>query len=455
MTRSTEDEQELRAPLEREAQRFVEPFRGFVDAQSASGWILLSATMVAIVAANSPWRSLYFDLVHFNIGLQFGNRAFEGSLRHWVNDGLMAIFFFLLGLELKREILVGQLRSKRHALSVVCAALGGIVMPAIVFIAVTAGTPARPGWGVTVATDTAFALTVLAALGDRVPASARAFLVGLAIVDDLAAIALIMVAYTTELDASWLLPTGLCVGVLCVLNLTGVRRSVPYWLAGVVLWALFLRLGVHGTLAGVIVALAAPVRPAMTRTAFLSAAISRLRRFQSAHDRRTETILEQPEQQDLAIEVGRATRAATVPLRRWEDSLQSPVSLAIVPLFAFLNAGVPLTGSAEWVDPLAVGVATGLLVGKPLGITVGVFLGRCLGIAELPAELTWRHLSGIGLLGGIGFTMSLFIAMLSFGESGALIDSAKRSVIAASAIAGLSGYIWLSIVGQRDKTLSR
>jgi len=451
MTQTEHDGDRVRAPLEREAQALVEPFREFASAQSASGWILLLATVLAVLAANSPWRDAYFGVVRFDVGLTFGAHSTTMSLRHWVNDGLMALFFLLLGLELKRELLVGQLRDRRHAGSVVCAALGGSVLPVAIFIAVTAGTSARPGWGIPVATDTAFALAVLAALGNSVPSSARTFLVGLAIVDDLAAIALIMAAYSAEIDAAWLLPTGLCLSVLLALNVTGVRRALPYGLTGVVLWMLFMQLGIHGTLTGIVIALAAPVRPAISRNDFVSAAKSLLRRFQSHHDGRTDTILKQPVQQDLAVEVGHVTQAATVPLRRWESRLTGPVSLVIVPLFAFVNAGVSIDQPTGWMDPLGMGIALGLLIGKPLGIVSGVYMARYFDLAALPSGLGWRHLAGIGLLGGIGFTMSLFIAMLGFGESDPLLDVAKRSIIAVSALAGLAGYCWLAVVDRIGK----
>jgi NhaA family Na+:H+ antiporter len=284
---------------------------------------------------------------------------------------------------------------------------------------------------------------VLTLLGPRVPVAARAFLVGLAIVDDLGAILIITFVYTGELQTAFLAPAGLCLAVLAGLNLAGIRTGLPYAFAGIVLWGLFTQLGVHGTLAGVVVALAAPVRPAISRRSFVSETRKHLRKFEAKQDRRTHSILEQPQQQELAQGMLRVAQDATVPLSRWETGLQLPISFIVMPLFALMNAGVELSGVAAWSSSSSLGIAAGLLFGKPLGIALGVWLGKKFGIAELPDSLGWRHLIGIGILGGIGFTMSLFIATLSFGNGAELLDSAKQAVIGTSLLAGIIGYAWL------------
>lgn len=442
----TGHDERVRAPLERPARALAEPFRDFISAQGASGWVLLAATALAIVAANTPWASLYFRFLHAELAVTLAGAELGMSLRHWVNDGLMALFFFLLGLELKRELLVGRLSELRRAASVVCAAAGGMVLPAAVFLIVARDPAVQDGWAIPVATDTAFALMILVLLGDRVPAGARAFLVGLAIVDDLGAILVIALAYTQSFDASLAIPTALVLGVLTALNLIGVRRGLPYACAGVALWLLFIRLGLHGTLAGVVVALAAPVRPEIPRRAFAAQLKRRARRFEATQDDATETILEQPDQQAIAHEVLRAAERATPPLSRWERHLEGPVSYLVVPLFAFMNAGIGLSHGAiagAWESELSVAVLLGLLIGKPFGILVGLGLGRLLGLASLPEDLSWCHALGLGMLGGIGFTISFFIAALSFGEHSSLLEVAKLSVIASSLGAGLAGYAWL------------
>jgi len=432
----------VEAPLEQPAKTLVEPFRDFVNAQSGSGWFLLGMTMIALVLANSPWRSLYFDFIHIEFGLTLAGASLQMTLQHWIADGLMAVFFCLLGLELKRELLVGQLSDLRRASSVLCAALGGMALPILLFLLITSGGEGSAGWGIPAATDTAFALMVLVLLGDRIPVAGRTFLVGLAIVDDIGAILIITFAYAGPLDTSLIVPAAVCLAVLIALNLFGVRTALPYALAGGVLWLLFLNLGLHGTLAGVVVALTAPVRPGISRGAFVHRIEDSIAEFEAAHDVDTATILEQPRQEEVAEQVLALGQDATAPLRRWESSLQIPVSFLVMPAFAFTSAGVEISGASAWTSPLSLGIFAGLLLGKPLGILAGVWAGKRLGIADLPEALSWRHVVGLGLLGSIGFTMSLFIAALSFGESAAL-ETAKQSVIGTSLLAGFIGYIWL------------
>ena len=406
----------------------------------------MAALLIAVTLANSTLAPMYFEFLHIEFSLSLADSSLAMSLQHWVNDGLMALFFFLLGLELKRELLVGRLSQLGRATSVLCAALGGIAIPAIVFLALGDSAGIRNGWAIPVATDTAFALMILVLLGDRVPATARAFLVGLAIVDDIGAILIIAFAYTTELNTGFLLPAAITVAVLAGMNMVGVRSGLPYLMAGAVLWWLFMQLGLHGTLTGVVVALAAPVRPALPRPTFVELLRRKVRRFEDEHDEETSSILEQPEQHEVAHDVLRVAEKATAPLNRWETRMEKPISFVVMPLFAFMNAGVVLSSDAiqaAWASDLSIAIFFGLLVGKPLGILLGIGLGKILGVASLPTPLTWGHIAGIGLLGGIGFTMSLFIATLSFGEGSALLEIAKQTIIVTSLCAGLLGYAWL------------
>ncbi len=436
----------VHAPLEKTANRLSEPFRDFIGTESSCGWLLLCTTFAAVVIANSRWNHAYFDLLHIEFGLKLAGVTFQMTLQHWVNDGLMALFFFLLGLELKRELLVGQLRQLRNASAVLCAASGGMLLPAALFLAAADTHEISKGWAIPVATDTAFALMLLVLLGNRIPASARAFLVGLAVVDDLGAIVVIAIGYTSQFDTAPLIPVSLCLAVLFALNLGGVRSGVGYLVVGVVLWALFLRMGLHGTLAGVVVACAAPVRPAIARRSFVEKIEEKIERFKEKHDTATATILEQPEQHDIARDVLHVASEATAPLRRWETRLQKPISFVVMPTFALMNAGVAVSGDAlkvAWASGLSTAILLGLLIGKPLGILSGIALGKLTRIAELPATLTWRHLIGLAMLGGIGFTMSLFIATLSFADHPQLLEIAKQCVIGTSVLAGVLGYAWL------------
>ncbi len=444
----------MRAPLEKTADQLAEPFRDFIEAESSSGWVLLVSALAAIVIANSPWSGAYFDFLHVSVGVKVAGTTFEMTLQHWVNDGLMSGFFFLLGLELKRELLVGQLRNLRNASAVMFGAAGGMLLPAALFLAVADAADVRNGWAIPMATDTAFALMLLVLLGGRIPAAARAFLVGLAVVDDLGAIAVIALAYTTQFEFALLLPVSACIAALIALNLAGTRSGIAYAVVGVVLWWLFLRMGLHGTLAGVIVALAAPVRPALERRSFVEQIEQNVERFEEQQDDATSTIFEQPKQHDIVRDVSKIASKATAPLRRWETRLQKPVSFIVMPTFAFMNAGVVVSATAlkaAWASELSGAIFLGLLLGKPLGILAGIGLGKLSGIAELPPQIHWRHLFGLGLLGAIGFTMSLFIATLSFGVGSQLLAIAKQSIMATSLLAGVAAYTWLRLTCENPK----
>jgi len=454
MTGTDNDADQVQAPLEKPALALTEPFRAFITAQTASSWALLAMTALAVLAANSALAPHYLDLLHTELRLQLGEAAIVMSLQHWVNDGLMSLFFFLLGLELKRELMVGRLGDRKRAASVMCAAGGGMVAPAIIFLLVADDPTVRSGWAIPVATDTAFAIMLLVLLGDRVPGAARPFLVGLAIVDDLGAIMVIAIGYTSAFNLELLWPVAGVIAVLAILNLVGMRHGLPYFLCGVTLWLLLLQLGVHGTLAGVVVAFAAPVRPAIARGRFMAQVRRQLRRFEDEHDRATSSIMEQPEQQAIAEAVSTVAARATAPLRRWESRLELPISFGIVPLFAFMNAGVVLSAEAlatTWDHELGTAIVLALLVGKPVGITAGIGVGQLAGIARLPRGLSWRHIVGLGLLGGVGFTMSLYIATLGFGDGSPLLEISKLNVIAASACAGVLGYAWLRLAGGKAR----
>jgi NhaA family Na+:H+ antiporter len=444
LTLNDSDTDKVQAPLERTVAPVSDPFREFVNAQSSWGWLLLATTVLALGLANSGWSSFYFAFLHTDLGFILGKIQATRTLQHWVNDGLMALFFFLLGLELKRELLVGRLSDLREAGSVLSAAAGGMIVPAAIFIVIS-GPDVSEGWAIPMATDTAFALMILTLLGDRVPATARAFLVGLAIVDDLGAIIVIASAYTSDFDLILLAPSLFCLVILAGLNLTGIRAGTPYLVVGIALWVVLTQLGLHGTLAGVLVALAAPVRAELPRSSFLNRLQHRAEHFEEEHDNNTSTIFGQPNQQQITQDVALDAKRASSPLARWEANLEKPINFGVVPLFAFMNAGVAVDGDSMYAplsNSLSMGIVAGLLVGKPIGILLGLWLGKLVGVAHLPSGMTWRHAFGVGLLGGIGFTMSLLVATLSFGVGTPHLELAKQTVILASVLAGTAGYCW-------------
>lgn len=424
-------------------ERVFGPFQRFFSAAAAGGLVLLACAAVALVWANSPWADAYHRLweTPFTIGAPgFGLTL---SLHHWVNDGLMAVFFFLVGLEIKREVLVGELASRRSAALPIAAALGGMIIPAAIYAAVNAGGPGAAGWGVPMATDIAFALGILALLGDRVPTTLRVFLAALAIADDLGAVLVIALFYTSELALPALAGTGVVLAVLVGLNRTGARRPLIYAALGVLLWALVLASGIHATIAGVLLALTVPARTRIGEQEFLAQAEKSLADFRAADEPGTTVLANRGHQEALhALEM--AYHAAQTPLQRMEHALHKFVAFFVMPIFALANAGVSLgAGSADkLLSPVALGVALGLLVGKPLGITLASYGAVRTGIADLPPGVKWRHVHGAGWLAGIGFTMSLFIAGLAFDDP-SLLDTAKLSILGASLCAGLIGYTLL------------
>ena len=403
----------------RPIQRLVEQF---LESEAKGGILLFATALIAFLISNSPWAQAYFDLRVVYLKLQVGDWVLKKSLLHFVNDFLMAFFFLLVGLELKRELLVGELRNPRQAGLAVSAALGGMVTPALIYTAFNLGAEGAAGWGVPMATDIAFALGVLSLLGKRVPLSLKVFLTALAIVDDLGAVLVIAVFYTSNLDTGALAVAALVFGVALLLGAMRVRSLPAYLLVGLVLWYFVLLSGVHATIAGVLLAFAVP--------------IGRSRPL-PAHD---DGAAADPELQEARLEhLEDAAREAQSPLHRLEHLLHPYVAYFIMPVFAFFNAGVALEGAQ--VGAVAVGIFLGLLIGKPVGILLFSFLAVRLGLARLPQGVGWRAIAGVGLIAGIGFTMALFIAGLAF--DAVLLDEAKLGVLLASLTAATLGGVLL------------
>lgn len=432
----------FQAPLEHAFGRLVTPFEEFVNRQSSSGLLLMVCAVIALVIANSPWEEGYLHLLHTPISLNAGDWSFSLSLHHWINDGLMAIFFLLVGLELKRELLVGEISEFRQAVLPVMAAIGGMVVPALIYFAFNGEGIAARGWGIPMATDIAFAVGCIALLGNRVPRSVVTFLVALAIVDDLGAILVIAIWYTESVNTSALLAAILLVVMLWLLSFIGVRRSPAYLFIGLLLWYALHVTGVHATLAGVITALAIPARPKYDPVAFSTFVKDIIRSFDRSF-RPGDKIIANDALRARVAALGNGVQLVQSPLQRMETRLHTPVAFLVVPIFALANAGIP---ADSFINPTAVfnsvtlGVIVGLVAGKLIGIVGATWIGWKLGWGTLPTSSTFRHIIGVALLGGIGFTMSIFIAELAFSGQTELLVQAKAGVLLASVIAGTAGF---------------
>ena len=373
----------------------------FMRLETAGGILLLSAAVLAMIIANSPLDWLYDALLDTPVSISVGDLAIDKPLLLWINDGLMAIFFFLIGLEIKREIVEGEMSTPSRALLPGLGALGGMIVPASIYAWLNWDDPvALNGWAIPVATDIAFALALLVSFGSRVPVALKIFLLTLAIFDDLAAIVIIAIFYTGDLSTGALLIAVVALGIAVTMNRLGVARTSAYIILGIALWAAVLKSGVHATLAGVLIALCIPMR-----------------------DQQGES-----------------------PLKRLEHDLHGPVAFVILPVFAFANAGLTLTGISfsDLLQPVTLGVLLGLLVGKPIGILGFIGLGVLLRIVSLPAELTWARITGVAFACGIGFTMSLFIAGLAFEHAGGEHFSSERlGILCGSILAAIAAYICL------------
>jgi Na+:H+ antiporter, NhaA family len=425
-----------RPPVE----RIVRPFQDFAHKQSSGGILLIIATAVALIWANSPWGESYVALWHTKLTVGVGDFSISKDLTHWINDGLMAVFFLVVGLEIKREVLVGELSSVGKAALPVAAALGGAVVPALIYIAINAGTEGSAGWGIPMATDIAFALGILALLGQRAPTALKVFLTALAIVDDIVAVLVIAFFYTLEISWGALGVGAIFLAALIVANLLGVGRTLVYAVLGVGLWLCFLLSGVHATVAGVLLALTIPASSFINPVAFLERSRYVLDRFEQAGER-GENVLANEERQAALHALNHAAYKLEPPLHELEHALHPWVVFAIMPIFALANAGVELSGGivGALTNPVALGIVLGLVVGKQVGIGLFAWLAVKLGVSELPEGVGWRHIYGAGLLAGIGFTMSLFITDLAFDDD-VLTEAAKLGILVASLISGAVGW---------------
>jgi NhaA family Na+:H+ antiporter len=415
-----------------------------LKSDALGGILLIGFTLIALIWANSPFKESYHHLLDLPLGFEFGHFKLEMHLIHWINDGLMAIFFYLVGLEIKREITAGELSSLKKAALPAMGALGGMIMPAVIYVIFIIGsgrTDAINGWGVPMATDIAFSLGIISLLGKRVPLALKVFLVALAIVDDLGAILVIAVFYTSQLHLGYLM-IGLGILVfLAILNRLNFRIISFYHLAGFVVWYCFLQSGIHATIAGVLLAFTIPIKRELNFDLFRQ----NVKEMKLKDDGHTDNTLADHQIEEIH-ELRAQIKKIQSPVQRLEHDLHASVNYLIMPVFALANAGVTLTGNGgETFSVVTLAIIVALFVGKPLGITVFSWLGCKMGITELPLGVQWKQLFGVAILGGLGFTMSLFIANLaSFDE--VLLGHAKIGILIGSLIAGFVGYYALNML---------
>ncbi len=426
--------------------RYVRPFQRFVEMEAAGGLVLLAAAVVALVWANSPWSLSYSRLIGHHIVIDLGFVTHDHSLQAWINEGAMALFFFVVGLEIKREAVVGELASLSRLVVPVAAAIGGMLTPALIFAMIARGTDAAPGWGIPMATDIAFAVGVLALLGTRIPVGLKVLLLALAIVDDIGAIIVIGLFYAGDVA---LVPIGIAGATLVaafVLRQVGLWYIPAYFFLGIVGWLAMMESGLHPTLIGVAFGLLTPWRAWYRPEALIAIADSVIARVRVPDARRVTEDAHSPDVGPF-LHLSMVSTRAVSPLDLLEHHLVPLVAFVIVPLFAFANAGVVLSGEVlggAFESPATLGIIAGLVIGKPTGITVAVWLATRAG-ASVPSGVTWPSLVGIGLLGGIGFTVSLLIADLAFDDP-LLTDQAKIGILVGSLIAGVAGFVLLRAV---------
>ena len=413
-------------------------FQRFLHSQVFSAFILIGATAVALVWANSQWGQFYYDLSHTYMGVKFGEWEFKLTLSHWIKDGLMAIFFFVVGLEIKREIVVGELSSVDKAMLPICAAVGGAIVPAALYAAVNMGSGTIAGWGIPMATDIAFALGVLSMFGSRVPLGLKIFLTALAIADDLIAVAAIAVFYTPDLDVATLFLSIVPLVLMLVFNKLGIRATWVYTTLALIVWLGVLGSGVHATIAGVLVAMVIPVRPVIDPQEFIDTT-SRLLKDLHGEDNSLDALIHDSERRGKITQLSLTVEDATPPAIALEHRLHPFQSFVILPLFALFSAGVAF--STETMDgfptSVSLGVIIGLVIGKPVGVMLASWLILKLAKIEL-GDVTMGQLLGAGCLAGIGFTMSIFISELAYTDE-LFIDQAKVGILIASVAAGLIG----------------
>ena len=406
----------------------------FISKEALSGVLLFIATVAAVIVANSSWGQAYYDLWHMPLGMTLGDKTISMSLTYWIDDGLMALFFLMVGLEIKREMVIGELSSVAKASFPIVAAIGGIVIPALIYVALNTDNPL--GFGIPMATDIAFALGILMLLGSRVNPALKLFLVALAVVDDLGAVLVVATVYTSEIKAEYFLHAGVTYALIWLLNYLGIKKILHYLILGIFLWIFIHEIGIHATIAGVLLAFAIPISSKIDENKFLEKTKKAINDFEKGRDN---TPILTHHQMDALEDIAHGYDKVQNPLVRLEHDLHGLSAFFIMPLFAFSNAGVIIDFSTIDANLMIVlGVVLGLVIGKPIGIFGFTYLATKIGIIKKPDEISWSDVVAVGFLGGIGFTMSIFITHLAFADE-TIIAAVKLGVFAASFIAAIIG----------------
>jgi len=435
------EQERARVPLPpRPVTRLTRPFVRFMHLQASGGVVLLIATVVALALANTGAAEPYAAFWERRISIGAAGAELSYPLWYWINDGLMAIFFFVIGLEIKRELIWGELRDRRNVVLPAVAALGGAIVPVAIYLVLQPALPGRSGWAVPMATDIAFVVGCLAVLGSRVPQALKIFMLSLAIIDDTLAVIVIAAVFSASIELAWLGAAGAGLALIVVLNKVGVRRIGVYVLVGSTIWLCTLKSGIHPTVAGVILGLLTPASAWVRDTTLVAVVEDSLAQLRTTHDAEA--------RRDAVERLAFAATESVSPLARLEHALHGWVAFAIMPLFALANAGVPVS-VAGMQDPIALAVIAGLAIGKPVGIAGAAWLAIKLGMARMPDRTRWPALAGAAWLGGIGFTMALFIASLSL--TGAPLDAAKSGILAGSALSMFGGLVVLAWALRRDR----
>ena len=423
----------------------IQSIERFIKDESFSGVLLFVATIAAVIVANSSLSQSYFELWEMAVGLSIGNFVISMSMMHWINDGLMALFFLMVGLEIKRELLIGELSSVQKASFPIIAAIGGMAIPALVYVAFNIDNP--KGFGIPMATDIAFALGILMLLGKKVNPALKLFLVALAVVDDLGAVIVVATVYTSEIHSEYFIYAALVYALIWILNLKKVTILMPYLLLGIALWVFIHSIGIHATIAGVLLAFAIPITSKVDEQNFIKTTKNSVDEFEKHID---EIPILNHHQIDALEDIAYNYDKVQNPLVKLEHQLHGLSAFVIMPLFAFSNAGVVLDfGAVSQNMMIVLGVVFGLVLGKPIGIVAFTYLGDKIGLIKKPDDLGWDEVIAVGFLGGIGFTMSIFVADLAFIENEGLIFQAKVGILAASLFAGAFGYLWLRFVAKK------
>jgi len=426
-------------------EKLLKPLNEFLHQEASGGILLILFTVAALAWANSPWSESYHHLWHTHIVIAVGNLlTFDYSIHHWINDGLMVIFFFTVGLEIKRELLVGELSSIQKASLPIAAALGGMILPAVLYVIFNIGGEGSGGWGIPMATDIAFVVGIMALLGPSVPLTLKVFVLALAIADDIGAVLVIAIFYTAEISITALVIAGIVLAILIILNRLGTKSLIPYTVFGIILWLAFLKSGVHATIAGVLLAFTIPASARYNTKHFSDKTRELLKKFDETGEHGENVLSHEGRQTDvMAIEEN--CKKILTPLQRFEHGLHPWVSYLIIPLFALANAGVTFAGMDIYnalTSSVSLGIIVGLFVGKQIGIFTFSWIAVKLKLGSLPEGVNWKKIYAAGILAGIGFTMSLFIAGLAFSDN-ALIDLSKIGVLSGSLLSGIAGYILL------------